>query len=310
MGFGVTYTVDGLTDGKLNIIMGNDTTELNSTTKTSTSVRLFKVPSGDLTTIFKNANTYADSILVKVEWVGAKGILLNTQNEFKFTRNYQKTINIQLNAANLNLSFEDWSTNNTVTDIDGNVYHTITIGNQVWMLENLKTTRYLNGDSIPNITNNYNWTALSTGALCDYNNSADNSSKYGHLYNWFAVNDSRKIAPAGWHIPSDADWSILTNYLGGENIAGSKLKEAGVLNWFSPNTSATNESGFTGLPGGLRSYSDGTFRNMGSNSYFWSTTASDTLRAWDRELFYNQMNCFRSNYDSKLYGLSVRCVKN
>jgi uncharacterized protein (TIGR02145 family) len=308
MGFGVTYTVDGLTDGKLNIIMGNDTTELNSTTKTSTSIRLFKVPSGDLSTIFKNANTYADSILVRVEWAGAKGILLNTQGEFRFIRNYQKTINIQLNTANLNLNFEDWS--NTVTDIDGNVYHTITIGNQVWMLENLKTTRYLNGDSIPNITNNNNWAALSKGAFCDYNNSADNSSKYGHLYNWFAVNDSRKIAPAGWHIPSDADWSTLTYYLGGENVAGGKLKEAGLLNWIIPNTSATNESGFTALPGGLRSYSDGTFRNMGSNCYFWSTTASDTLRAWDRELFYNQMNCYRYNYDSKLYGFSVRCVKD
>src|ERR1035437_40951 len=101
----------------------------------------------------------------------------------------------------------------TVTDIDGNVYHTVTIGSQVWMVENLKTTRFLNGESIPNITDNYSWATLSTGAYCDYDNLTDNSSNYGHLYNWFAVVDSRKIAPTGWHVPTDAEWIILQNYL-------------------------------------------------------------------------------------------------
>jgi uncharacterized protein (TIGR02145 family) len=178
------------------------------------------------------------------------------------------------------------------------------------MVENLKTTRFQNGESIPNITDDNSWATLTKGAYCDYNNLQENSAKYGHLYNWFAVNDSRKIAPAGWHIPTDAEWTTLTDYLGGESVAGGKLKEAGILNWISPNSSATNESGFTGLPGGLRSYSNGTFRNMGTNCYFWSSTASDDLRAWDRELFNNQTNLFRYYYDSKLYGFSIRCLKD
>ena len=307
MGFGVTYTVDGLTNGKLNVIMGNDTTVLNSTTTTNTSIRLFNVLNGNLSTIFTAANTYVDSIIVRVQWVGTNETVLDTKGKFKFARNFQKTINIQLNTTGISLEFEDW---NTVTDIDGNVYHTIKIGSQVWMVENLKTTRFQNGESIPNITDDNSWATLTKGAYCDYNNLQENSAKYGHLYNWFAVNDSRKIAPAGWHIPTDAEWTTLTDYLGGESVAGGKLKEAGILNWISPNSSATNESGFTGLPGGLRSYSNGTFRNMGTNCYFWSSTASDDLRAWDRELFNNQTNLFRYYYDSKLYGFSIRCLKD
>jgi uncharacterized protein (TIGR02145 family) len=139
---------------------------------------------------------------------------------------------------------------NTVTDIDGNIYHTVTIGTQVWMVENLKTTKYRNGDPIPNVTGNA-WAALTTGAYCWYNNDAATyKATYGALYNWYAVADSRNIAPTGWHVPTDAEWTTLTTFLGGESVAGGKLKETGTNHWTSPNTGATNETGFTALPGG------------------------------------------------------------
>ena len=140
----------------------------------------------------------------------------------------------------------------TVTDIDGNVYHTVTIGTQTWMVENLKTTRYRNGEAIPNITDNASWAALITCAYCDYNNIPSNSITYGKLYNWYAVNDSRNIAPMGWHVSTDAEWTTLTTFLGGTSIAGGKLKENGTIHWNSPNVGATNETGFSALPGGYR----------------------------------------------------------
>ena len=198
----------------------------------------------------------------------------------------------------------------TATDIDGNVYHSVKIGTQTWMVENLSVTKYRNGDLIPIITNNSDWVALTSGGYCWYNNDISNKTIYGALYNWYTVADKRNIAPIGWHVASDAELSVLTTYLGGEIVAGDKMKETGTSHWISPNSGATNESGFTGLPGGLRSYSSGAFLNTGTNGYFWSTSDSDTLRAWDRELFSNQDNCFRYYYDSKHYGFSVRCVKD
>ena len=149
----------------------------------------------------------------------------------------------------------------TVTDIDGNTYQTVKIGDQWWMAENLKVTCYRNGDAIPNITDGTTWASLSTGAYCEYNNDINNVATYGRLYNWYAVTDSRNIAPAGWHVPSDAEWKQLEMYLGMSQSEadatgwrgtdeGGKLKEVGTMHWNSPNTGATNESGFTALPGG------------------------------------------------------------
>ena len=139
----------------------------------------------------------------------------------------------------------------TVVDIDGNVYNTVTIGTQVWMVENLKTTKYRNGDAIPNVTGNASWVALSTGAYCWYNNDAATyKATYGALYNWYAVGDSRNIAPSGWHVATDSEWTTLSTFLGGESIAGDKLKEIGTSHWLSPNTGATNSNGFTAFPGG------------------------------------------------------------
>ena len=120
---------------------------------------------------------------------------------------------------------------NTVTDIDGNAYHTVAIGKQVWLVENLKVTRYRNGDQIPNVSDNKQWCNLTTGAYCNYNNDANNVTTYGRLYNWYAVHDIRNIAPKGWHVATDVEWKILTDYLGGETIAGGKLKETGTTLW-------------------------------------------------------------------------------
>ncbi|MCX6232103.1 MAG: fibrobacter succinogenes major paralogous domain-containing protein [Bacteroidetes bacterium] len=197
---------------------------------------------------------------------------------------------------------------NTVYDIDGNVYHTVTIGTQCWMLENLKTTRYRNGVPITNVTDSMAWGAHSTGAYCNYNNETSNSSIYGRLYNYFAVADSNKLCPSGWHVPSDTDWIILTNYLGGYLIAGGKLKEAGLVHWASPNTDASNESGFTALPGGCR-YPDGTFVYIGSNSSFWSSSSESVSNVNFRYLFYDYGYFYGSN-SIETAGFSVRCVKD
>jgi uncharacterized protein (TIGR02145 family) len=197
---------------------------------------------------------------------------------------------------------------NTVTDIDGNVYQTVTIGTQVWMAENLKVTHYRNGDPVPNVTDGGTWSGLSTGAYCNYNNDTGNVATYGRLYNWYGVADSRNIAPAGWHVASDAEWQTLVDYLGGSAVAGGKLKEVGTTHWNPPNTGATNESGFSALPGGYRS-SNGYFYDMGSYAYFWSSTESYSYYAWYRYLYYDYSQVSR-HYDYKRYGFSVRCVRD
>ncbi|OFX32082.1 MAG: hypothetical protein A2X08_17780 [Bacteroidetes bacterium GWA2_32_17] len=197
---------------------------------------------------------------------------------------------------------------NTVTDIDGNVYNTITIGTQVWMAENLKTTKYRDGTTIPNVTDNTAWSNLTTGAYCDNSNLSSNSDTYGKLYNWYAVADVHNICPTGWHMPTDAEWSVLTTYLGGESVAGGKLKETGTTHWESPNTGATNETGFTALPGGYR-YDNGSFYNVGNYGLWWSSTESNISNAWFRDAYYLYNNVNRLNI-SKKDGFSVRCVKD
>ena len=144
-----------------------------------------------------------------------------------------------------------------MTDQEGNVYRTIQIGNQLWMAENLKTTKYRNLDPIPNVTDNTAWNSLTTGAWCYLGNNSSNDCPYGKLYNWYAANDTRQICPSGWHIPTSSDINILVSYLGGASIAGGKMKSTGSDYWQSPNIGATNESGFSALSGGYRI--DGSF---------------------------------------------------
>jgi uncharacterized protein (TIGR02145 family) len=208
----------------------------------------------------------------------------------------------------------DFNTGNDTTfpkiaDIDGNVYHIIKIGYQYWMAENLRTTKYNDGTSILRVIINSAWN-LTSGAYGWYNNdSATYEIPYGKLYNGYAVN-SGKLCPTGWHVPSDAEWKTLGTSLGGENIAGGKLKETGSTHWSDPNIGATNEFGFSALPGGYREW-DGISLGIRYNGYWWSTTEYNTNTSWFRTLssYTGSLYNYTWGYDRRR-GLSVRCVKN
>lgn len=201
----------------------------------------------------------------------------------------------------------------TVTDIDGNIYHTVKIGTQTWMVENLKTTKYRNGDPIPNVTDGTEWISIITGAYCNYNNSTNNGDIYGKLYNWYAVNDNRKIAPVGWHVATYTDWANMITFLGGESTAGGKLKEAGTSHWSNPNSGATNETGFTALPGGYRAgISSGGSDLLIYYGYWWSSSENESNPG---SIWYFHMGSNSSSiytYDNYFLrnGFSVRCVKD
>ena len=196
-----------------------------------------------------------------------------------------------------------------VYDIDGNGYDTIRIGSQTWMKQNLKTTKYRTGDTIPNVISNSAWAILASGAYCNYNNDTTNGNTYGRLYNYYTISNTKGLCPTGWHTPSDAEYTTLTTYLGGETIAGGKLKEAGLSHWASPNIGATNESGFTALPGAYRN-SSGAFFNYSYDGYWWSSTVyNSTTNAWIRYMDFNNSDVYRAYLDKK-YGYSVRCIKD
>jgi uncharacterized protein (TIGR02145 family) len=189
---------------------------------------------------------------------------------------------------------------------NGHTYDLMAIGSQCWFAENLRTANYRNGNAIPNVTDNGTWAALTTGAWSQANNSSMEAI-YGKLYNWYAVADSRNLCPVGWHVPSDAEWTALDTYLGGQSVAGGKMKTIGFTNWSNPNTAATNSSGFSGLPGGDR-HTDGTFTSVGSNGYWWSTSESGSY-AWYRSLSSTSGFATR-NSNSRGFGYSVRCIKD
>ena len=197
----------------------------------------------------------------------------------------------------------------SVTDIDGNIYKTVKIGTQWWMAENLKTVRYNNGDSIPNVKILNDWIHLTVGAYCNYDNDENNVSTYGRLYNWYTLNDERKLAPTGWHISTDLEWDILTNYLGGEVLAGGRLKETNTLHWKSPNSGANNLSGFTALPGGFRQHA-GPFISIGYIGVFWTDTEYGMDKALKQILWFHESYIEKSLWEYKNAGLSIRCVKN
>jgi uncharacterized protein (TIGR02145 family) len=200
------------------------------------------------------------------------------------------------------------SSNTTVTDADGNVYHTVTIGTQTWTVENLKTTKYNDGTTIPLVTDSTTWVNLTTAGYCWFNNdAATNKNVYGALYNWYTVNTG-KLAPAGWHVPTDAEWNTLSIYLGGANISGGKLKESGTTHWSIPNTGATNESGFSALPGGCR-FDNGYFDLIHCDGDWWSATVVNVSYAYSRNLGYGGSNLYRDGC-SKSFGFSVRLVRD
>jgi uncharacterized protein (TIGR02145 family) len=197
----------------------------------------------------------------------------------------------------------------TVTDIDGNLYHTITIGTQVWMVENLKTTHYRNGDAIPNVKDSAAWISINTGAYCwSHNDEASYKFPYGALYNWYAVNDTRQLCPPGWHVPNYTEWSTVTAFLGGKNLAGGKMKETGTSHWKAPNDSTTNTSGFTGLPGGWRD-GVGSTGPVGYEGFWWSSTKNFSSDSWGIGMIYDDVALQTSTYFNT-DGRSVRCIKD
>ena len=214
-----------------------------------------------------------------------------------------------------------------VTDYDGNVYNAVTIGTQCWMQQNLKSTKFNDGSAIPNVTDSATWVNLSTPGYCWYNNNYSTyGSIYGALYNWYTVNTG-KLCPTGWHVPSDNEWTTLeravcssstcsTDFPYGSTIIGprgtdegGKLKEAGTSHWMSPNTGATNSSGFSALPGGYRLGNDGEFNDLSALGWFWSSTEEDVTNAWYSDLVSWGADVGRSYY-GKMYGFSVRCLKD
>ena len=208
----------------------------------------------------------------------------------------------------------------TVTDVSGNTYETVTIGIQTWMAQNLNTTKYNDGTAITNITVNTTWYTATTAAWSNYNNTASNANTYGKLYNWYAIDNNwatrvasngyKNVCPTGWHVPTDTEWTTLTTYLGGISVAGGPLKETGTGHWATPNTAATNTSGFTALPGGIR-HPDGAFKDIGTGCTFWSTTVDRYFLgyAWTRSL-YSGYSVVTRDEDYKAQGFSVRCLKD
>jgi uncharacterized protein (TIGR02145 family) len=220
-----------------------------------------------------------------------------------------------------------------VTDTDGNVYQSVTNCGLTFTKQNLNVSRYSDGTPIPQVQNQSQWANLTTGAWCYYNNDPANGAVYGKLYNWYAVAGiydaasaanpalRKKLAPTGWHVPTDGEWSSLINCLdpnadGGitfPNTAGGKMKSIGTIQagtglWQSPNTAATNESGFTGLPAGFR-YSNGGFTSIGSFGVWWSSSEYNTANAWYRYLNYDDGGAGR-NFYNKTYGFSLRCLRD
>jgi len=276
---------------------------------------------------------------VKISYIGKKDIpviakslmIVNDEKAMQYTTgdrlkltgktgNYS-TVIIDVPTQSKTISF----TFVACTDADGNNYPVVQIGSQVWMAENLKTTKYRNGDPIPNVTDATEWGKLSTGAYCNFDNSSSNGTIYGKLYNWFAVGDSRNIAPTGWHVPTDEEWTILENYLiaNGYNYDGSKVEDkiakslASTTNWTSYTSAGSigkdltknNSTGFTALPGGYRSIGGGGFGYVGEYGTWWSATVYGESTAYYRSLSCNLKDLDRDAHIKKT-GISVRLVRD
>jgi len=263
--------------------------------------------------------------------VGSTGTDISTFSDLGLTNNTAYTYRVYaFNAAGNSLQYSNeititTSTNggggSSVTDVDGNIYPTVQICNQVWTAKNLDVSHYRNGDIIPQVTDPTTWANLTTGAWCYYNNDAANGPIYGKLYNWYAVNEPRGLAPIGYHVPSDIEWSTVINCLGGDSVAGGAMKEAGLIHWGNPNTGyigGSNSSGFTALPGGIRVQygynsqavlSPGLFGNIHSDGVWWTSTDTNSPSAWSYDMPYESNGTGRSDFN-KAVGISVRCIKD
>lgn len=233
----------------------------------------------------------------------------------KETTNINSTTNTSNGVTcgdNPNINFTSTGTpigkfSDCIKDVDGNEYKTVTIGTQTWMAENLKVAMYNDGTTIPNVADNTQWSQLTTGAWAYYNNDSTNNAKYGKLYNWYAVspttNGNKNVCPTGWHVPTDAEWIVFTDFLGGENEAPDKMKEVNTLNWNNSNSGATNTSLFTALPNGFRYY-NGDYLTIGNIGAWWSSSESDPFNAWSRNINNTSNNSFRF-FHGKEIGLSI-----
>jgi uncharacterized protein (TIGR02145 family) len=268
----------------------------------------------------------ASSLIVRWDWENdgtwdtAYSSIKTTQHQYSTSGT--KTINLQVrdsdglsSTANQQVTVIDEMEikSGTLTDIDGNKYRTVKIGTQWWMAENLQVTKYSNGDTIPYKLDHSAGSTVFQGAYYNYNNDTKNVVTYGRLYNWYALNDNRKITPEGWHVPSDHEWQVLIDFLGGNAIAGGEIKESGFAHWSSPNTGATNSSGFSALPGGYYIY--GGFLGLGIIAHLWSSTedpcmASDTHFCAHFWSLVNESSSIGFFWEIKRNGYSVRLIKD
>ena len=291
--------------GLVNLQIGNGTSKNDFTAINWANGPYFVKVEMDAT----GGTTYAEmgtSQLLSVPYALAAGELL-LYKDGKSYETYLKDDGGYAGLVNIEVK-QPFDTTPTVTDADGNVYGTVKIGNQVWLTENLRTTKYSDGSDIPLVTDSAAWSNLDTSGYCWNNNdSAANAQIYGALYNWYTVN-TNKLCPSGWHVPTDTEWTVLTDYLGG--LAGGRLKETGTAHWNDPNTDAINDSKFTALPGGRR-FSSGAFAGIGSTGSWWSATEIDIGSAWRRKMLYYQGDVYREiNSNYKELGFSVRCLRD
>jgi uncharacterized protein (TIGR02145 family) len=222
-------------------------------------------------------------------------------------------IDKRINAINFSSSIKSiGQPGNGITDIEGNVYKTVIIENQEWMAENLKVTKYNDGTDIKIERNSINWSTNNQPTYCFFNNDSTYISKYGIFYNWYVIkedeNMNKNICPTGWHVPSEKEWNILINYLGGETVAGGKLKEIQLSSWNQTSESTTNTSLFTALPSGYRN-NGGNFGSIGNYGYWWTSTELNSIDAYYKGLYSNSESISTSNSNKKL-GLSIRCIKD
>ncbi len=304
-----TGTVSGITKSMVGLSNVDNTSDVNKPVSTATQTALnLKLNISDTAAMLLNYRnsggsglpTTGNSLGNMLYWDGSAWIRLTTGSEGQILK-IKQGIPVWVND-------QFYCGLTTLSDIDGNSYNTVQIGTQCWTKENLKVTKYMDGTSIPTGLDNATWSTTTSGAYAIYDNNNANDAIYGKLYNWYAVNNPRKLCPAGWHVPSDSEWTILTDYLGGESVAGGKMKSIGTAYWNDPNTGATNESGFSVLPGGYRNL-DGSFGGIRNYTYFWSATERAYYVAWLRNLFFN-LGIVGRDSGSKQLGISVRCLRD
>ncbi len=300
-----------------------ETVTVNNIT-TSSAIAQGEVISENGYAVLHKGFVYSSNLLEEPTLANNEGFVLVVEGSTVYSTNIISLLpltdyNIRAFAVNSvgvgygeTVSFQTLEDLGTVTDADGNEYEQIVIGNQRWLSENLKTTQYSDNTPISQITDNLGWTELTTPAYCWYeNDQLSYGDVYGALYNWYSVdylsNGGKNICPEGWHIPDETDWTTLIDFLGGELVAGAKMKEVGTVHW-TTNSDGTNESGFTALPAGNR-YDDGLFYYIGQTAVWWSLTEYLAEAAYTRQLYGHESNAWQGGLQ-KNNGLSLRCVKN